>query len=110
MRRLTQFGPQLLLVAFGHPKQESWIVQNLPNLPSVLIAIGVGGSFDYWSDTIKRAPRWMRWIGLEWLYRLFKEPKRFGRIMDAVFVFPLEAFKDKFFPTKEVDGQGRGSV
>lgn len=86
--RLTQFAPDLLLVALGHPRQEAWLVRNLHDFPSVKVALGVGGTLDYWSGMKKRAPGWMRKLGLEWLYRLVREPRRWRRIFDAVFVFP----------------------
>lgn len=80
-------APDILLVAFGHNKQEKWISENIRNLPSVKIAMGVGGSFDYISGNIKRAPCFMRKIGLEWLYRLFIQPQRLSRILKATVVF-----------------------
>jgi len=86
--RLTQFAPDLLLVGFGHPRQERWIARHLHDLPSVKVAVGVGGTIDYWSGIKRRAPLWMRNFGLEWLYRLIKEPSRWKRIGRAVFVFP----------------------
>lgn len=110
LQRLTQFGPHLLLVAFGHPKQESWLVDHLKDLPSVKIAVGVGGSFDYWSGRKKRAPAWMQRAGLEWLYRALREPSRIGRIADAVLVFPFLALADKFFPSKDVDSSAKNGV
>ncbi|PKL36885.1 glycosyltransferase [Candidatus Peregrinibacteria bacterium HGW-Peregrinibacteria-1] len=81
--------PQVLFVAFGAPWQESWIARNLAKMPSVKMAMGVGGSFDFLAGYKRRAPNFMRVIGLEWLYRLFKEPGRFGRIWNAVVVFPF---------------------
>jgi N-acetylglucosaminyldiphosphoundecaprenol N-acetyl-beta-D-mannosaminyltransferase len=68
----------LLFVALGHPKQEKWIYQNLNKLP-VKVAIGVGGSFDYLAGTVKRAPLFLRKLGLEWLYRLITQPWRLKR-------------------------------
>ncbi|MDY6915122.1 MAG: WecB/TagA/CpsF family glycosyltransferase, partial [Candidatus Cloacimonadota bacterium] len=65
----------ILLVAMGVPKQEKWIANYFPDL-QVNIAMGVGGLFDFYSGNIKRAPRWMREIGLEWFFRLLQEPKR----------------------------------
>ncbi len=79
--------PDILFVAFGSPKQEKWITENLYLLPSVKIAMGVGGSFDFISGKVKRAPLLLRRLGLEWLYRLSKEPKRFFRIYNATFKF-----------------------
>lgn len=68
----------LLFVAFGPPKQEKWIYKNLPKIP-VKIAMGVGGSFDLISGEVPRAPKWLRNLGLEWLFRLFIQPWRIKR-------------------------------
>ncbi len=79
--------PSILFVAFGMGKQEKWIYENLPKLPSVKIAMGVGGAFDYISGTLPRAPLLMRKIGLEWVYRLVRQPSRFVRIFNATMKF-----------------------
>lgn len=71
-------GTRLLFVAFGAPAQELWIARNLRNLDPC-IAIGVGGAFDYLAGAVRRAPAWMRSAGLEWLYRLLREPWRWRR-------------------------------
>ncbi len=88
-------APDILFVAFGHSKQEKWIDENLRDLPSVKIAMGVGGSFDFISGKIKRAPKFLRYIGLEWLYRLVKEPWRIKRICKATVKFPILFIKSK---------------
>ncbi len=67
--------PDILLVAFGNPKQEKWIRMYAHEL-GVPIAIGVGGTFDMIVGVTKRAPVWMQRIGLEWVYRLAQEPRR----------------------------------
>jgi N-acetylglucosaminyldiphosphoundecaprenol N-acetyl-beta-D-mannosaminyltransferase len=89
--RVNQATPDILLVAFGAPKQEKFIYQNRRKL-NCKVAIGVGGTFDYISGIVDRAPLWMRKIGLEWLYRLFKQPKRIKRILTAVVIFPILFF------------------
>ncbi|QQG43104.1 MAG: WecB/TagA/CpsF family glycosyltransferase [Candidatus Daviesbacteria bacterium] len=68
----------LLFVAFGQGKQEKWIARNLPKIP-VKVAMGVGGSFDYLSGNITRAPKVLRKLGLEWLFRLITQPWRASR-------------------------------
>lgn len=68
----------ILFVAFGQGKQEKWISQNLSRIP-VKVAMGVGGAFDYLSGQIPRAPKWMRHLGLEWLFRLVNQPWRAKR-------------------------------
>ncbi|TRZ77530.1 glycosyltransferase, partial [bacterium] len=87
----------ILLVAYGNPasRQEKWIEQNLPKLPSVKVAMGVGGSFDFLAGNIARAPKWMQRIGIEWLWRLGRQPRRGKRIFRAVVVFSLSVLKDK---------------
>jgi len=87
--------PDILLVAFGHNKQEKWISEYLKMIPSVKVAMGVGGAFDYLSGSVKRAPKWMRSIGFEWLYRLICQPKRLGRILKATIVFVYFIIQDK---------------
>lgn len=68
----------ILFVAFGHGKQEKWIADNLPKVP-VKVMVTVGGAFDYLSGNIPRAPKWLREIGLEWLFRLAVQPWRIKR-------------------------------
>jgi N-acetylglucosaminyldiphosphoundecaprenol N-acetyl-beta-D-mannosaminyltransferase len=75
--------PDILLVAYGHPRQDLWIARNQPHL-RIPIAMGVGGAFDYLAGRVPRAPVWMRRIGLEWAYRLIRQPHRLPRIIDAV--------------------------
>lgn len=79
----------LLFVALGMGKQEEWIVKNLPKLPTK-VAMGVGGAFDYISGNVKRAPIWMRKLGLEWLFRLIVQPWRIKRQVNLLkFIFLL---------------------
>jgi len=85
----------ILFVAFHFPRQEKWIYHHLPSMPLVKLAMGVGGSFDYISGHVKRAPKWMRDIGLEWLYRLIRQPWRLPRIMTAVVKFSWAVIKAK---------------
>ena len=69
-------SPDVLLVAFGNPKQEKWIYRNRHALRDVPVCIGIGGTFDFMAGNTVRAPQWMRSTGLEWLYRLAQEPRR----------------------------------
>jgi N-acetylglucosaminyldiphosphoundecaprenol N-acetyl-beta-D-mannosaminyltransferase len=93
---LRSVSPELIFAAFGHPKQEQWIDEYRSRLPSVRLFMGCGGALDFIAGTAKRAPAWMRKIGLEWLWRLIIEPKRYRRIFNAVIVFPLTAIYDRF--------------
>ncbi len=71
----------LLFVAYGAPKQDKWIARNWGALSTVRLAMGVGGSLDFITGQAMRAPGWTQGLGLEWLYRLFKEPWRWRRMM-----------------------------
>jgi N-acetylglucosaminyldiphosphoundecaprenol N-acetyl-beta-D-mannosaminyltransferase len=76
-------------VAFGNPKQEIWLYKNLAKL-RVGGAMAVGGTFRYIAGMSKLPPKWMEKIGLEWLWRLFTEPRRLGRVFRAVVVFSIK--------------------
>jgi N-acetylglucosaminyldiphosphoundecaprenol N-acetyl-beta-D-mannosaminyltransferase len=71
-------GARLLLVGLGSPRQEFWLAENLA-ATGVGVGIGVGGSFDVIGGRVQRAPELWRRLGLEWLYRLVKEPQRWRR-------------------------------
>lgn len=75
---INDFAPDILLVAYGMKKQEEWIEANLKKIKAKVV-MGVGRSFDYYSGDLKRAPKAVRRMGLEWLYSLIKEPKRWRR-------------------------------
>jgi N-acetylglucosaminyldiphosphoundecaprenol N-acetyl-beta-D-mannosaminyltransferase len=72
--------PDLLLVAYGVPVEETWIARNRERL-GVPVMIGVGGAFDFVAGVARRAPVWVRKLGLEWLHRLIREPWRWRRQM-----------------------------
>lgn len=87
LERLREARPDILLVAFGCPKQEKWIYLNLPRLP-VPVSIGVGASLDFVAGKFRRAPQWMRTAGIEWIFRLIQEPRRlFNRYVFDLFFF-----------------------
>ena len=79
-QRLLAAHVDILFVAYGHPRQDLWINQHRAELP-VKVAIGVGGAFDFAAGHKKRAPHWMRRLGIEWLYRLWLEPWRWRRML-----------------------------
>lgn len=100
IRMINEYNPQILFVAFGAPKQELWISAHLSHMPSVKVAMGIGGAFDFISGSIQRAPSFMQQLGLEWLWRLFQEPKkRLPRIWNAVVVFPVKILRYKLKTT-----------
>ncbi len=88
-------APTVVLVGLGAPKQERWIDRHADAFPSVRIMVGVGGAFDMWAGSKPRAPRAFRTLGLEWLWRLALEPRRWPRIVRATVVFPVLALLDR---------------
>jgi N-acetylglucosaminyldiphosphoundecaprenol N-acetyl-beta-D-mannosaminyltransferase len=78
IERINAHRPDILIVGFGMPMQEKWLLENLSRL-AVKVAMPGGASFDYMSGRMKRAPRWMTNHGLEWLGRLLIEPRRLWR-------------------------------
>lgn len=96
IKRINRKKPDILFLAFGAPRQEKWLAANLNKFTTVKIAVGVGGSFDYLSGAVKRAPAALSALGLEWLYRLFRQPWRAKRIYRAIIVFPAKVILSKF--------------
>jgi len=86
--RINASQAHLLLVAFGAPAQDLWIAEHLHRMPTVRVAMGVGGTFDFLAGVKKRAPVFLRKIGLEWAWRFAQEPSRWRRMWRAVVVFP----------------------
>jgi len=72
--------PDIVLVALGIPKQEKWIARH-KNALGAAVLVGVGGSFDVFSGRVRRAPPFMQQHGFEWLYRLYKNPRKFAKVM-----------------------------
>lgn len=92
---INRANANIIAVALGAPKQELWIKNNIETIKGNVF-IGLGGTFDYIAGTIPRAPKIMRKVGLEWLFRLFTQPQRIRRILTAVVAFPLMViFKSK---------------
>ncbi len=91
--------PNVLFVCLGSPKQEKWINENLDKL-DINVAIGLGGCLDVYAGNVKRAPQIFIKLGLEWFYRLIKEPKRFFRML-ALPKFMLTVLKIKVFGGKK---------
>lgn len=80
VEKINAAKPDFLFVCLGAPKQENFMVNHCHELDVKLMA-GLGGSLDSFAGTVKRAPKWMIKLSLEWLYRLIKEPKRFKRML-----------------------------
>jgi N-acetylglucosaminyldiphosphoundecaprenol N-acetyl-beta-D-mannosaminyltransferase len=78
VRRVREARADVLLVAYGAPAQDLWLARNLART-GAKVGVGVGGAFDYIAGVVPRAPRWMRRVGLEWLYRLIRQPWRWRR-------------------------------
>jgi N-acetylglucosaminyldiphosphoundecaprenol N-acetyl-beta-D-mannosaminyltransferase len=78
LHEINEARPDALLVAMGFPRQEEWIAANLPRL-EVSVAVAEGGSFSFISGAVPRAPRSLRRLGLEWLFRLARQPWRLRR-------------------------------
>ncbi len=82
---------EIVFVNFGAPAQEKFLHENRAKFPNAKILVGVGGAFDFLTGKMRRAPKIIRAVGLEWLWRLIQEPKRGRRIWNAVVVFPVKA-------------------
>ena len=80
IERIYAAKADILCIAYGAPAQDLWIYRNLSRLPAA-IAMGVGGAYDFLSGRQRRAPQTMQRIGLEWLYRLYREPWRWKRML-----------------------------
>lgn len=93
--RINELKPDILFVALGAPRQEKWIYKHKKSI-NTRVAIGVGGSIDIWAGTAKRAPKIYQDLGLEWFYRLIKEPWRYKRMM------VLPKFMIKVLLSKEI--------
>ncbi|HTU77617.1 MAG TPA: WecB/TagA/CpsF family glycosyltransferase [Solirubrobacteraceae bacterium] len=94
--RVRDSGASLLVVALGSPLQEIWLDQNL-EATGALIGIGVGAFLDFTAGRVRRAPRWMNTMGIEWCFRLLQEPGRlWRRYLVGNPLFLLRAWRDAF--------------
>jgi N-acetylglucosaminyldiphosphoundecaprenol N-acetyl-beta-D-mannosaminyltransferase len=75
---IRRSGADVLMAAFGNPRQEAWLDRHL-DAAGVRLGVGVGGFLDFAAGRVPRAPRWMRGAGVEWVYRLWREPRRLWR-------------------------------
>lgn len=76
---INRSGATCLIVGLGAPKQEVWIHRNRHRMPGVKVYMGVGATIDYEADAVRRAPGWMNRNGLEWVFRMVTEPRRYWR-------------------------------
>jgi N-acetylglucosaminyldiphosphoundecaprenol N-acetyl-beta-D-mannosaminyltransferase len=97
---------EIIFANHGAPFQEKFLhsLKNQKN-DRIRLAMGVGGSLDYLTGKVQRAPKWMRKLGLEWLFRLWKQPNRFQRIFNAVIIFPIKIIINK----KTYDNQSQAN-
>lgn len=93
---LGEKKPRFILVALGAPKQE-YFIEEYRKYHKDTLMVGVGGSFDVWAGMVKRAPVIYQKLGIEWLYRAIKEPKRFKRIFPTLpkFIFRVIFYKPR---------------
>jgi N-acetylglucosaminyldiphosphoundecaprenol N-acetyl-beta-D-mannosaminyltransferase len=82
--RIEAARPQLLFVAYGAPAQDLWLATHLPAFKTELIGMGIGGTLDYVAGVQPFAPAWVRKMGLEWLYRLIRQPSRWRRQLNLI--------------------------
>jgi len=94
--QINNFSPTILFNTFGCPYQEKNIYHGLKNWPSVKLALAVGGSFDYITGRAKRAPKIFRQLGIEWLWRLIRQPRRLKRIYNATCIFLTKVMISRF--------------
>lgn len=92
--KLKEANADLILVALGSPKQE-YFIYNAKNILPPCLMVGIGGSLDVWSGTVKRAPEIWQKLGLEWLYRTVLQPERFKRIFPTLPLFLIKSLTYK---------------
>lgn len=100
-QHIADSGSQILFVAISSPAKENFLFDNKEVLKKINFTMGVGGSFDVVAGKVKRAPKWIHKLGLEWFYRLIQEPKRLWKrylIGNLKFIFLV--FREKFFSSK----------
>ena len=91
---INDSGARILFVCFGAPMQETWISENKSALKSVKLYTGLGGALDVWAKDVRRAPKILQSLGLEWLWRICKEPRR------AAFLLKMPCFLCKVLCSK----------
>ena len=93
IKRINESGADFIWVGLGAPKQEKWMAAHENKVNGLML--GVGAGFDFHAGTVKRAPKWIQELCLEWLYRLFQDPKRlFKRYLSTNLTFIIECAKE----------------
>ena len=100
---INESGVKILFVGLGCPKQEKWMASNEDSVNAIMV--GVGAAFDFYAGTLKMAPEWMKTCGLEWLYRLFSEPRRLWKRYlynnpRFILLFSVAWLRDRFISGK----------
>lgn len=110
IERINASGATCLIVGLGAPKQEIWIHRHRSQMPGVKVFMGVGATIDYEAEAVRRAPEWMNRNGLEWVYRMATEPRRYWRRYFRTLEFfwlvlfdKLGAYKPPSFPSPVSD-------
>jgi len=75
---LKQANPRIVLVGFGAPKQETWMARHQADMPQAVM-LGIGQAIDILGGRVPAAPAWMTKVGLEWAFRMMRDPRRIGR-------------------------------
>ena len=96
IKAINASGASCLIVGLGAPKQEIWIDRNCALMPYIKVCMGVGATIDYEAEAVKRAPRWMTRNGLEWVYRMATEPRRYWRRYTRTLEFFWLVLLDRF--------------
>lgn len=94
LKDIKKCKPDILFVGLGSPKQERFIIDNNDYLNNIKVIMPVGGSFDVIGGNLSRAPKWIRKIKMEWLYRMIKEPKRFKDLFKIIAFIFVALFSD----------------
>lgn len=106
LKRVNEFGPHIILANLGAPYQEKFLYHIRKQVPTLSLAIGIGGALDFLTGKVRRAPKIFRQLGIEWFWRLIQKPansgsamvyKRYRRIWNAVFVFMYKFIKWQYF-------------
>jgi exopolysaccharide biosynthesis WecB/TagA/CpsF family protein len=98
IKKINDAGAHIVLVGRGCPRQEVWVADHLGKINAAMMA--VGAAFDFHAGTVKQAPRWLQDHGLEWFYRLIKEPRRLWKryfVTNSYFIYLFFKYKIKKF-------------